>query len=64
MAKLTPKQENFCHEYLTDSNGTQAAIRAGYSQKTARSIAEENLSKPDLRRVAKKLPGSIPAAVP
>jgi phage terminase small subunit len=35
MDKLTAKQERFCQEYLIDSNGTQAAIRAGYSRKTA-----------------------------
>lgn len=43
---LTPKQQRFVDEYLIDLNGTQAAIRAGYSKKTARQIAEENLSKP------------------
>ncbi|WP_198585325.1 terminase small subunit, partial [Escherichia coli] len=35
MAKLTDKQELFAREYLKDLNGTQAAIRAGYSEKTA-----------------------------
>lgn len=35
MAKLTPKQEAFIREYLIDLNATQAAIRAGYSEKTA-----------------------------
>lgn len=34
-SRLTPKQEAFCLEYLVDLNGTQAAIRAGYSKKTA-----------------------------
>ncbi|GFE56407.1 terminase small subunit [Geobacter sp. AOG1] len=43
---MTPKQELFVVEYLKDLNATQAAIRAGYSAKTARQIAEENLSKP------------------
>ncbi len=33
--KLTPKQEKFCREYMIDKNRTQAAIRAGYSKKTA-----------------------------
>lgn len=46
---LTPKQALFVKEYLVDLNGTQAAIRAGYSEKTARQIAEENLSKPDIQ---------------
>lgn len=45
-AKLTPKQEMFCKEYLIDLNATQAAIRAGYSEKTAQRIGSENLSKP------------------
>lgn len=35
MAKLTKKQQRFCDEYLIDCNATQAAIRAGYSVKTA-----------------------------
>jgi len=43
---LTPKQERFCLEYVKDLNGTQAAIRSGYSEKTANSISTENLSKP------------------
>lgn len=46
---LTPKQAAFVREYLIDKNATQAAIRAGYSRKTARQIGEENLSKPDIR---------------
>lgn len=45
---LTPKQQRFVDEYLIDGNGTQAAIRAGYSEKTAYSIANENLSKPEI----------------
>ena len=45
MAKLTKKQEVFCQEFLVDLNATQAAIRAGYSKKTARQVASENLSK-------------------
>ena len=44
--KLTPKQEQFCLEYLIDLNATQAAIRAGYSKKTAQVIGSENLVKP------------------
>ena len=49
MGKLTPKQEKFCEEYLVDLNATQAAIRAGYSEKTANRIAAENLSKLDIQ---------------
>ena len=43
--KLTAKQKRFCDEYLIDMNITQAAIRAGYSKKTARVIGQQNLSK-------------------
>ena len=48
MAKLTAKQEMFCKEYLIDLNATQAAIRAGYSENTAKEIGCENLTKPNL----------------
>lgn len=44
MQKLTPKQEAFVREYLVDLNATQAAIRAGYSPKTAREQASRLLS--------------------
>lgn len=46
---MTPKQKRFCDEYLIDTNATQAAIRAGYSEKTAYSIGNENLNKPEIR---------------
>jgi len=42
---LTPKQDLFCLEYLKDLNATQAAIRAGYSEKTSRVIGCQNLIK-------------------
>lgn len=45
---LTPKQQRFVSEYLIDLNATQAAIRAGYSQKTAGAIGSENLQKPEI----------------
>lgn len=48
-SSLTPKQERFVKEYLIDLNATQAAIRAGYSEKTAYSIGHENLSKPEIQ---------------
>lgn len=48
--KLTAKQQRFCDEYLIDLNATQAAIRAGYSKKTAYSIGVENLKKPELKK--------------
>lgn len=46
MIKLTAKQKRFCVEYLIDLNATAAALRAGYSSKTARFIGNENLTKP------------------
>ena len=45
---LTNKQKVFVEEYLLDFNATQAALRAGYSSRTARSIGGENLTKPDI----------------
>jgi phage terminase small subunit len=45
---LTPKQRLFVEEYLVDLNATQAAIRAGYSKRTAEKIGSENLSKPEI----------------
>lgn len=53
-AKLTPKQKKFIDEYLIDLNATQAAIRAGYSAKTANRIATENLSKPVIQEELQK----------
>lgn len=45
---MTEKQIQFCDEYLKDFNATKAAIRAGYSDKTAYSIGNENLKKPEI----------------
>ena len=47
---MTDKQNIFVQEYLKDMNATQAAIRAGYSQKTASAIGAENLTKPDIKQ--------------
>lgn len=46
---MTPKQERFVAEYLIDLNATQAAIRAGYSAKTAQQVGFENLTKPVIK---------------
>jgi phage terminase small subunit len=46
---LSAKQQRFVDEYLVDLNATQAAIRAGYSERTARAIGCENLTKPDIK---------------
>lgn len=48
-AKLTEKQKVFADEYLIDLNATRAAIAAGYSEKTARFIGAENLTKPNIQ---------------
>lgn len=56
---LNPKQERFCQEYVIDLNATQAAIRAGYSKKTARQIGEQNLSKLDIAARIKELKADI-----
>ena len=47
--KLTPKQKRFIEEYLVDLNASQAAIRAGYSKKTAYSIGQQNLKKLEIQ---------------
>ena len=53
---MTKKQKRFTEEYLVDLNATQAAIRAGYSPDTAKSIGSENLTKPDIQaRIAKAM---------
>lgn len=50
MAGLTDKQQRFVDEYLIDLNATQAAIRTGYSEKTAKEIGSENLTKPNIQK--------------
>ena len=53
---MTKKQKRCVEEYLIDLNATQAAIRAGYSPDTAKSIGSENLTKPDIQaRIAKAM---------
>lgn len=46
--ELTPKQKAFADYYIECGNATEAARRAGYSDKTARQIATENLTKPSI----------------
>lgn len=53
---MNDKQKRFVTEYLVDCNGTQAAIRAGYSKRSARQIGEKLLTKDDIRmRVEEEL---------
>lgn len=47
--KLTQKQQKFCDYYIELGNAKQAAIKAGYSPKTAKAIGAENLTKPYLK---------------
>jgi len=54
--KLSAKQEKFCQHYAVFGNATQAAIEAGYSQRSARAMGSENLTKPDIKaRIAEIL---------
>ena len=55
MSELEEKQKMFCKEYLVDFNGTQAAIRAGYSKKTANEQASRLLTKVNVQTYLKKL---------
>ena len=52
--KVTKKQQLFIEEYLIDLNATQAAIRAGYSKKTAYRTGADNLKKPQVQAAIKK----------
>lgn len=48
--KLTVKQQKFCDEYIKTGNATEAALKAGYRSRTAYSIGNENLKKPELKK--------------
>ena len=72
LQELSPKQTRFCLEYVATNSGTKAALLAGYSPKTAHSIASENLHKPEIQAEIARLrhleqtatlanPGSIPS---
>ncbi len=47
--RLTEKQKRFADYYIETGNATEAAIKAGYSQRTARFIGAENLTKPNIK---------------
>ena len=55
MEELTTKQRRFCEEYVIDWNATQAAIRAGYSENTAKEIGYENLTKPHIKAYVEEI---------
>ena len=48
--RLTEKQKRFADYYIETGNATEAAIKAGYSQRTARFIGAENLTKPNIKK--------------
>ena len=52
--KLTEKQKRFIDFYIETANATESARRAGYSEKTARSVGQENLTKPDIKKAIDK----------
>jgi len=54
MAKLKPKQRKFASEYAKSGHITKAAIKAGYSKKTAHTIGSENLKKPEIAKAVDK----------
>lgn len=53
--ELTRKQELFCQEYIVDYNGTKAAIRAGYEERSARQMASRMLAKDNIRSRVREL---------
>lgn len=57
MQKLTLKQLRFCEEYIVDLNATQAAIRAGYSKKTAYSQGQRLLKNVEVQKKIQQLYG-------
>lgn len=56
---MTPRQEKFCVEYLIDLNATQAAIRAGYSKRTAEALASRLLRNVNIRGRIKELQDKV-----
>lgn len=53
--KMTPRMARFCREYMVDLNGGQAAVRAGYSERTCTVIASQLLTKPAIQNEIAKL---------
>lgn len=61
LTALTAKQRRFVQEYIIDSNGTQAALRAGYARRTARSTASTLLTKPNVKQYLALLQADLEA---
>jgi phage terminase small subunit len=61
--ELNPREEQFCLEYLIDRNATQAALRAGYAESTAKDackwIQEKNPKKPYLKKRIDEMKGKL-----
>jgi hypothetical protein len=60
--KLTPRQELFCHEYIKDKNGKQAAIRAGFKEKAAAQVASRLLTYVNVKALVDQLSAKVLAA--
>jgi phage terminase small subunit len=58
-SEITPKEERFCYEYVLHLNATKAAILAGYSERSARQIANRQLTKEDIQNRIKHLQGNL-----
>lgn len=56
---MTSRQERFCQEYTKTGNATISAVKAGYSEKTARSIGQRLLTNVDIMNRIKELQGEI-----
>jgi phage terminase small subunit len=63
LRKLSAKQEAFCREYIVDLNGSQAAIRAGYTESASRVTASELLAKGNIQARVSELIGKRNDAV-
>jgi phage terminase small subunit len=59
MSKLTARQEKFCYEYVIDLNATQAALRAGYSEKTAYSSGSRLLKNVEIQKFIQTLQADL-----
>lgn len=57
--EISRKQDKFCREYMIDMNGTQAAIRAGYSKKTANEQAAQLLAKLSIQKIVMELQSDL-----
>lgn len=57
--RMTDKQRRFCEEYVIDWNASRAALDAGYSAKTAYSIGNENLKKPEITAYIDKIKNDL-----